>query len=135
MSASRLIATARSAARITRSPPGSYTAAAATRHLHTSRLNGSDKSSKNENPIDSLAGGSAKGVTGGGKPLGSSSKHAPPQPKISNQSVPGNMDESEMTEEQRREVEEHNREFDARHDRGPAAEDDKVDKKFWSGDR
>ncbi|KAH7134119.1 hypothetical protein EDB81DRAFT_91434 [Dactylonectria macrodidyma] len=136
MSATRLIAIARSAARITRTRP-SFTAAAATRHLHETRPKWSDEGGKNNNgnPIDSLAGGDAKGVTGGGEPLGSSSKNAPPQPKITNQSVPGNMDQAEMTEEQRREVEEHNRDFDARHDRGPPAANDKVDKKFWSGER
>ncbi|QPC79070.1 hypothetical protein HYE68_009822 [Fusarium pseudograminearum] len=81
---------------------------------------------------DGLAEGEAKGRTGGGKPLDASSKNAPPQPKVSNQSIPGNQTDT-LTEEQKREVEEHNRDFDAKHDRGNTAPGDKVDKKFWGG--
>ncbi|KAJ0329392.1 hypothetical protein COL5a_003948 [Colletotrichum fioriniae] len=55
-------------------------------------------------------------------------KTNPPQPKISNASVNG----EKLTEEQQREVDEHNRDFEKKHDSAPAAEDDKVDKKFWS---
>ncbi|KAH6995829.1 hypothetical protein BKA56DRAFT_666117 [Ilyonectria sp. MPI-CAGE-AT-0026] len=128
MSAARLIATTRSTARIARARPGLY-AAAATRRLHQEQ----DPKDNGASVIDGLAAGSAKGRTGGGKPLSSSSKNAPPQPKITNQSVPGNSQMAQLTEEQRREVEEHNRDFDAKHDRGQTAPDDRVDKKFWSG--
>lgn len=57
-------------------------------------------------------------------------KTNPPQPKISNASVPGGQAEN-LTEEQKREVEEHNKEFEKKHDRAHQAADDKVDKKFW----
>lgn len=50
-------------------------------------------------------------------------------PKIHNKSVP----EAE-SEGKKAEVEEHNREFEKGHDRAAKAEDDKVDKKFWSGE-
>ena len=79
---------------------------------------------------DSLADGSAKGRTGGGDPL-SSSKNAPPQPKIFNASVQASGEG--LTEEQRAEVARHNAEFDKRHDRAAEAASDKVHKKFWGG--
>lgn len=85
--------------------------------------------------VDGLAGGDARGRTGGGEPLEASSSNAPPQPKVSNQSIPGSTQTDTLTEEQKREVEEHNRDFEKRHDRGNQAPDDKVDKKFWSGER
>lgn len=87
---------------------------------------------------DALAEGRVRGRTGGGEPL-EGSVSAPPRPKITNASVPGdkaggNGGPAEgLTGEQRREVEEHNREFEARHDRAGRAEDDRVDKKFWKG--
>lgn len=83
--------------------------------------------------IDTLAERSAKGQTGGGEPLESTSENAPPKPKISNASVPGTSGMDELTDEQRREVEEHNRDFEKRHDRAGPAADDKVHKDFWSG--
>lgn len=105
------------------------------RKLHTSRALWAANEETDGGVIDGLAdGGTARGRTGGGKPLGSSSENAPPKPKITNASVAGNHDTAELTEEQRKEVEEHNREFDERHDRGNKAPDDKVDKKFWSGE-
>lgn len=57
----------------------------------------------------------------------------PPQPKITNSSVPGIDKDAELTEEQKKEVEQHNKEFDKKHDRATSAADDKVDKKFWRG--
>jgi hypothetical protein len=84
---------------------------------------------------DGLADKPAKGTTGGGEALDSSAKNSAPKPKISNASVPGVDGTDKLTEEQRKEVEEHNREFDEKHDRGNVAADDKVDKKFWSDDR
>ncbi|KAI5859478.1 hypothetical protein GGS23DRAFT_319474 [Durotheca rogersii] len=74
-----------------------------------------------EAPATSSGGEALKGPQGPGKP----------QPKIHNQSVPGVM--PGLTEAQKREVEQHNREFEQRHDRASPAEDDKVDKKFWQG--
>ncbi|KAI5921399.1 hypothetical protein F4810DRAFT_712653 [Camillea tinctor] len=70
----------------------------------------------------SRSGGEAlKGPQGKGKP----------SPKIHNQAIPGTT--SGLTEEQKREVEEHNADFEKRHDRASPASDDKVDKKFWKG--
>ncbi|KAH0440469.1 hypothetical protein CcaCcLH18_02493 [Colletotrichum camelliae] len=57
-------------------------------------------------------------------------KTSPPQPKITNSSVPG-QGPDKLTEEQKREVDEHNRDFEKKHDRAQPAADDKVDKKFW----
>ena len=79
---------------------------------------------------DQLAHGGAKGATGGGKPL-ESSENPPPQPKISNASIPPGG--QNLTEEQQKEVDEHNRDFEAKHDRASPAADDKVDQKYWSG--
>lgn len=76
----------------------------------------------------------AKGRTGGGKPLSSSSENAVPKPKISNLSVPGVDAKPNLTKEQREEVERHNKDFDAKHDRSNPAPEDKVDKRFWSGE-
>lgn len=83
------------------------------------------------NAIDGLSTGSAKGRTGGGKPLAASSRNAPPRPKITNQSVPGWDASDSLTAEQRREVDEHNRDFDKKHDHGRTAPGDRVDEKFW----
>lgn len=76
----------------------------------------------------------AKGRTGGGEPLSSSSENAVPKPKISNLSVPGADVSANLTKEQKEEVERHNKDFAAKHDHGNAAPDDKVDKRFWSGE-
>ncbi|KAK4443653.1 hypothetical protein QBC34DRAFT_416712 [Podospora aff. communis PSN243] len=90
-----------------------------------------EESSPTEGVVpDQLAEGGAKGRTGGGKPLESS--HAPPpKPKIYNASVHGGT--SEMTKEQKEEVDAHNREFEKKHGRGQPASKDKVNKSFWSG--
>ncbi|KAK3986515.1 hypothetical protein QBC44DRAFT_138902 [Cladorrhinum sp. PSN332] len=79
---------------------------------------------------DALADGDARGRTGGGKPL-ASSHHPPAQPKISNGSVPGSK--PKLTKEQQAEVDKHNEEFEAKHGRASPAENDKVNKSFWSG--
>lgn len=53
-----------------------------------------------------------------------------PKPKISNNSEPGKgMDKGKEAE-----VEQHNKEFEQRHDRAAKAEPDKVDEKFWKGE-
>ena len=82
---------------------------------------------------ENILGGSAKGRTGGGEPLESSSRNAPPKPKVDNFSTPGADTNKELSEEQKREVEEHNRDFEEKHDKGTRAPEDKVDKKFWAG--
>jgi hypothetical protein len=82
---------------------------------------------------ETAAGGvGAKGRTGGGKPLTSSSRYAPSKPKVDSFSVSGDGGAKGLSEEQQREVDEHNEAFDRKHDRGNTAADDKVDKKFWS---
>lgn len=89
-----------------------------------------DTTTDNSN-IDGLADSSAKGRTGGGEPL-SSSSNPPPKPKITNASVPGEG-RDKLTKEQQEEVDRHNADFDKKHDRASAAGEDKVDKGFWSG--
>ncbi|CAH0050557.1 unnamed protein product [Clonostachys solani] len=84
--------------------------------------------------LDPLSEKSVKGRTGGGKKLDASSPNAPPKPKISNLSMPAVDKEAHLTEEQRAEVEEHNRDFDKKHDRASPAPNDEVDKGFWSGE-
>ncbi|KAK4234959.1 hypothetical protein C8A03DRAFT_46809 [Achaetomium macrosporum] len=79
---------------------------------------------------DPLAEGDVRGVTGGGKPL-NSSRDPPPQPTISNSSMPGTQ--PKLTPEQQAEVDEHNRDFEKKHGKAQPAADDKVDKSFWSG--
>ncbi|RFU75642.1 hypothetical protein TARUN_6600 [Trichoderma arundinaceum] len=54
-----------------------------------------------------------------------------PQPKISNLSMPGVNKSEELTEEQKEEVRQHNKDFEKKFDHGQTAQDDKVDKKFW----
>ncbi|KJZ80105.1 hypothetical protein HIM_00819 [Hirsutella minnesotensis 3608] len=81
-----------------------------------------------------LAGGTgAKGRTGGGEPLGSTAEGAPGPPKVSNANVPGVDLAKELTDEQKHEVEEHNRQFAKKHDRGHSAQEFRPDRKFWSG--
>ncbi|TLS23690.1 uncharacterized protein PpBr36_06607 [Pyricularia pennisetigena] len=82
--------------------------------------------------IDSLSERDALGRTGGGKPLESSSENAPRPPKVNNASIPGDG-QNKLSKEQKREVEQHNREFEERHDRASPASKDKVNKSFWSG--
>jgi hypothetical protein len=104
-------------------------------HFHQGQgRNNKDSDAGTANVIDGLANGEVKGRTGGGKPL-NASRNAPPKPKITNQSVPNWKSAENLTEEQQREVDEHNRDFDAKHDHGNQAPDDKVDKKFWSEQR
>ncbi|KAI1767497.1 hypothetical protein GGR53DRAFT_113578 [Hypoxylon sp. FL1150] len=67
----------------------------------------------------------------GGEALKGPQGKGTPSPKIHNQSVPGAK--QGLSDEQKQEVERHNQDFDKRHDRAPAAEDDKVDSKFWKG--
>lgn len=80
---------------------------------------------------DRLAKGGAPGRTGGGEPL-ASSENAPPRPKVNNASIPGEGIDS-LSKEQQEEVDEHNKDFDKKHDRAIPAAEDKVDKGFWKG--
>jgi hypothetical protein len=65
--------------------------------------------------------------TGGEVGDGSGSENSGAEAKIQ-----GGVGAKERAEE-RADVEQHNREFERRHDRAQPAEDDKVDKKFWEG--
>ncbi|KAI6782814.1 uncharacterized protein J7T54_000957 [Emericellopsis cladophorae] len=82
---------------------------------------------------DDLANNPVKGRTGGGEPLDSSAPYGATPPKISNHSVPGHNSAKHMSPEQQKEVEEHNKDFEAKHDTSSPAPEDKVDKKFWTG--
>ncbi|VUC28910.1 unnamed protein product [Clonostachys rosea] len=84
--------------------------------------------------LDPLSERPVKGRTGGGKKLDASSPNAPPKPKVSNLSMPAVDQDDHLTDEQKAEVEEHNRDFDKKHDRASPAPSDVVDKKFWSGE-
>jgi hypothetical protein len=69
----------------------------------------------------------------GGDVGGSGGESTSPQggakPKISDMKIPNERDAEKQAE-----VEQHNKEFEQRYDRAPKAQDDKVDKKFWSGE-
>ncbi|KAH8903582.1 hypothetical protein BR93DRAFT_981356 [Coniochaeta sp. PMI_546] len=98
-----------------------------------SQPSSSSPSSSNPGALpDSLSDTDMRGRTGGGKPL-DASHHAPAQPKVWNHAVSGKKPGEGLTEEQRREVEEHNRDFEKKHDRANPAENDKVNKAFWGG--
>jgi len=79
--------------------------------------------------ISNSDGGSANGK--GGEALKGPQGKDAPQPKIHNQSVPGVK--ADLTDEQKQEVDKHNRDFEKKHDRADSAPSDKVDKNFWSG--
>lgn len=96
-----------------------------------SRSKDAEETHNDNSNADGLAEGSAKGRTGGGEPL-SSSSNPPPKPKITNASVPGEGTEK-LTKEQQDEVDKHNADFEKKHDRASAASEDKVDKSFWKG--
>ncbi|KAH7033251.1 uncharacterized protein B0I36DRAFT_321052 [Microdochium trichocladiopsis] len=76
--------------------------------------------------------GSPVATERGGEGLKGPQGDGTPQPSVRNQSIPGAK--PGLTEEQKREVENHNVDFDKRHDRGGQAPDDLVDKKFWQGE-
>ncbi|ORY71854.1 uncharacterized protein BCR38DRAFT_303856, partial [Pseudomassariella vexata] len=67
----------------------------------------------------------------GGEALKGPRGKGTPSPKIHNQAIPGTKEG--LSQEQKNEVELHNKDFNKRHDRAQPASDDKVDKKFWKG--
>jgi hypothetical protein len=79
--------------------------------------------------IPNRHGGSTNGK--GGEALKGPQGKGAPQPKIHNQSVPGVQ--SNLTDEQKQEVERHNQDFEKKHDRADPAPSDRVNKNFWSG--
>lgn len=70
------------------------------------------------------------GSSPSGGSIGGGNDNSKGSPKIQSRSEPG----SANTESEQAEVEKHNREFEQGHDRAPPAAEDKVDKKFWSGE-
>ncbi|KND89984.1 hypothetical protein TOPH_05309 [Tolypocladium ophioglossoides CBS 100239] len=97
------------------------------RNLHVSPVTLSSTTT----PLADGGGSGAKGRTGGGSALGSSSPNAPARPKVFNSNVSGSEPAKDLTEEQKEEVDEHNRQFAKKHDHGQTAPGDKVDEKFW----
>ncbi|KAH8173645.1 hypothetical protein LIA77_07900 [Sarocladium implicatum] len=137
-----LLTTARSSASTAFTRPIAPTSLAAPslllRNIHTTTPSPLRAPEPSDNPgamPDGLSERPAKGATGGGDKLGSSAEGAPPKPKILSASVKGVNGQEGMSEEQKSEVERHNKEFEEKHGRADPAEDDKVDKKFWSDDR
>ncbi|PSS00510.1 hypothetical protein BD289DRAFT_479407 [Coniella lustricola] len=55
-----------------------------------------------------------------------------PHPKVFNNTIPGDG-EKKLSKEQQEEVDRHNADFEAKHDRAAGQADTKVDKKFWAG--
>jgi hypothetical protein len=88
----------------------------------SSAHSGGSRSKEAKETGSSPTGGSV-GQNGGKEKNGGS-------PRIQSRSEPGDGN----TESKQTEVEKHNREFEQRHDRAPPAAEDKVDKKFWSGE-
>ncbi|KAK8030554.1 hypothetical protein PG990_000288 [Apiospora arundinis] len=97
-----------------------------------SAQSGGSRSKEAEETGSSPTGGAVGGQAAkkGGEALKGPQGEGTPQPKIMNQSMPGAK--SGLSEEQKREVEQHNSDFDKRHDRAASAADDKVNKKFWN---
>ncbi|KAK8101692.1 hypothetical protein PG999_012066 [Apiospora kogelbergensis] len=98
-----------------------------------SAQSGGARSKEAKETGSSPTGGSVGGQASnkGGEALKGPQGEGSPQPKILNQSMTPAA-KSGLSEEQKREVEQHNVDFDKRHDRAASAADDKVDKKFWN---
>lgn len=119
-----------------KSAEGASAESGGSRSKSAAESSSSSSSSDSNNPgamPDSLSDHDMRGSTGGGKPL-ESSQNAPKQPKVWNHSVSGSEPGKGLTEEQQREVDEHNADFEKKHDRASPAEDDRVDKSFWDRD-
>ncbi|KAI1849449.1 hypothetical protein JX266_004944 [Neoarthrinium moseri] len=69
----------------------------------------------------------------GGEALKGPQGDGAPKPKLYNQAMPGDKVKSGLSDEQKKEVEDHNADFEKRHDRASPASNDKVDKSFWKG--
>lgn len=94
--------------------------------LHTSyhSRNGSTLATKKPEDPGKTAGGTGRGAS-----LENSQSHRP-QPKITDESVPGHQ--PKLTPEEQAKTDEHNRDFEAHHAKANPQEDDRVDKGFWS---
>ncbi|KAI1635911.1 hypothetical protein F4809DRAFT_611811 [Biscogniauxia mediterranea] len=104
-----------------KSPEDASAQSGGSRSKEATETGGSPTGGDIANAASQNGGEALKGPQGKGKP----------RPKIYNQAVPGTK--SGLSEEQKREVEDHNASFEKRHDRASPAENDKVDKKFWQG--
>ncbi|KAL2214417.1 hypothetical protein CC79DRAFT_1328334 [Sarocladium strictum] len=69
-----------------------------------------------------------KGRTGGGESLRSTTFGAPAKPKVFNSSMPSDGSSVDLNEEQKREVDQRNRDFDKTSEPGQKIEDDKDTK-------
>lgn len=105
-------------------------AAAQSDPAEASAESGGSRSKEAKETGSSPTGGEIKNSKGGEALKGPQGDGAP-KPKIHNQSV--NTDQP-LSEDQKREVDNHNRDFEKRHDRASPASDDKVDQKFWKGE-
>ncbi|RDA88768.1 hypothetical protein CP532_4023 [Ophiocordyceps camponoti-leonardi (nom. inval.)] len=102
------------------------------------RSQSSSSGSSDESGKALSSGQGAKGKTGGGPALESTARGAPEEPpKVVNARVPGVEPEKGLDEQQRKEVEEHNKAFEKKHDLSQAAPgcDSKVNEKFWKSGR
>lgn len=102
-----------------------------------SAASGGSRSKEAKETGSSPTGGSVKGGSGGEGGAGGEALKGPqgdgaPKPKIHNQSVPSAK--QGLSEEQKQEVEAHNKDFEKRHDRAAPAGEDKVDKNYWKGE-
>lgn len=69
-----------------------------------------------------------KGRTGGGESLGSTAFGAPAKPKLYSSAMPSDGSAVDLNEEQKREVDQHNRDFEKTSEPGQKVEDDKDTK-------
>lgn len=97
-----------------------------------SAASGGSRSKEAKETGSSPTGGSVGGGGGGGEALKGPQGEGAPRPKIHNQSVPSAK--QGLSEEQKQEVEQHNKDFEKRHDRAAPAGEDKVNKNFWKGE-
>lgn len=94
-----------------------------------SAQSGGSRSKEAKETGSSPTGGSVGG-RGGKSSSPEEQREERPTPKIADHGAPG----AGNSKEKQAEVEQHNKEFEQRHDRAPPAAADKVDKKFWKGE-
>ncbi|KAI1377235.1 hypothetical protein F4677DRAFT_415674 [Hypoxylon crocopeplum] len=104
-----------------KSPEDSSAQSGGSRSKEATETGGSPTGGKIANAASQSGGEALKGPQGKGTP----------SPKIHNQAIPGVK--SGLSDEQKQEVERHNKDFEKRHDRASPASEDKVDPKFWRG--
>ncbi|KJZ69677.1 hypothetical protein HIM_10924 [Hirsutella minnesotensis 3608] len=104
-------------------------------HLSSSSSKNTPTANTNANPTSDDGGFGTKGRTGGGQPLASSSPNAPAKPKVYNSNISGSGSDpaNQLTDEQKKEVDEHNRHFAQEHGHRKTPPGEKVDDRFWKG--